>query len=153
MEVDSKRAEAAAKISQALRVNLLVRRALSQKLQEEFTMVQRILRKYITRARANRNSKNGLLSATIYFEDDSMQFTSSDLKIQVFGDFTPVPWSHRIDCTYDSFFRCFKADIQIKIGGQFKFIINDGERYCLSQRYGVTSDSTGCHKNNVFDPK
>lgn len=105
------------------------------------------------RARANRNLKNGLLTATIYYEDDSLQLASSNLKIQVFGDFTPVPWSHRIDCTYDPFFDCFKADVEIKIGGQFKFIINDGERYCLSQRYSVTDDSTGSHKNNVFDPK
>ena len=37
-------------------------------------------------------------------------------------------------------------------GHQFKFVVNNGESYIISNRYPIVKDPSG-NQNNVYDPK
>jgi hypothetical protein len=62
--------------------------------------------------------------ATIYVEDD--QYISPYSKVEIFGNYSKNLWQTKTVCHYDSFWKCFKADIKISTGSQFKFILDDG---------------------------
>ena len=73
-------------------------------------------------------------------------------KVEVFGEFSPEqPWQVRIPCKYDPILKCFKAELVIRMGQSFKFIINGGKSYLVSDRYPCKIDSDG-NINNIFIP-
>jgi hypothetical protein len=48
-------------------------------------------------------------------------------RVKVFGTFSRKPWSEKISCKFDPFFKVFKSEIiRIRAGQQFKFIIDEG---------------------------
>jgi hypothetical protein len=54
--------------------------------------------------------------ATLYFETSDTSIRPNS-KIQIVGAFTKKPWVDMLQCKYDPYFKCFKADkIKIKIG-------------------------------------
>ncbi len=53
---------------------------------------------------------------------------------------------------WDNFFQCMTAKVWIKIGEQFKFIVNEGIEYLLSSRYDIIYDEKG-NINNIFKLK
>lgn len=57
-----------------------------------------------------------------------------------------------IPCRYDQRARCFKADVTIRIGDQFKFVVENGRRYLVSSRYTISRDEHG-NENNKYLPK
>ena len=72
--------------------------------------------------------------------------------MHVFGEFSPEqPWQVYIPCKYDPYLKCFKAEIVIRIGQSFKFIINQGQNYLVSDRYPCKIDPEG-NINNIFIP-
>ena len=73
--------------------------------------------------------------------------------VHIFGEFSPnMPWEVFVPCKYDPFFKCFKVDIMIRIGQQFKFRIDDGKSFITSRRYPCKMDAYS-NINNVYDPK
>jgi hypothetical protein len=87
--------------------------------------------------------------ATIYLEIS--ENISPLREVKIFGTFSKKHWQEKKDCVYDPFFKCFKAEVKIKIGDQFKFILDDGKRYVISARYPSFKDPQG-NFNNIFDP-
>jgi len=79
-------------------------------------------------------------------ENDIKRHFGPSSKVEVFGEFSsPNPWEVRVPCTFDPAYECYKADVKMKIGHKFKFIIkNECEAlYVLSKRYPVSVDSNG----------
>jgi hypothetical protein len=77
----------------------------------------------------------GYFQATVYLEvarhfnegGADLKILDPTLQVHVFGEFThPHPWKVKVACSYDETFKCFKATIGIKVGQQFKFVINHG---------------------------
>lgn len=48
--------------------------------------------------------------------------------------------------------RCFKVDTTIRVGDQFKFVIDNGRKYTVSSRYPLNRDCGG-NENNKYQPK
>ena len=72
--------------------------------------------------------------------------------MEVFGEFTTEdPWVVKVPCQFDPFFQCFKTDVEIKIGQSFKFIVDDGKRYVISNRYQKIYDGFN-NENNQYNP-
>lgn len=42
--------------------------------------------------------------------------------------------------------------VKIKVGQQFKFIVDDGRLYLNSARYPISRDPSGGNFNNFYDP-
>ena len=97
-----------------------------------------------------------IFRATVYLELEQKflhDLIKGRSKVEVFGEFyNSIPWTVRIPCTFDHHFNCFKADIEIRSGMSFKFIIDDGKWYAISKRYSKVRD---CYQNenNYYDPK
>ena len=71
-------------------------------------------------------------------------------KVQVFGEFSPAkPWQVLMTCKYDEKLSCFKANLVISEGQLFKFSIDDGKQYMVSESYPCKYDSNG-NINNIF---
>lgn len=106
---------------------------------------------------------NDIILTYLYFcnTDDQtidFRFFQSEVKqVEVFGDFVSLsgksPWTEKIVCKYDSHKKCFKSSklIKIKIGSQFKFIINHGQAYVTSTVY-LTVDDDESNINNAYVP-
>ena len=103
----------------------------------------------------------GYFHATLYLEvgrlwnetGSDIKKLDKDLQIEVFGEFTfPYPWQIKVPCTYDNFFGCFKANVTIKEGQNFKFVINSGKHFEVSSRYRRVFDTNG-NENNMYEPK
>lgn len=77
-------------------------------------------------------------------------------EVCVFGEFSPLdPWNVHVPCIYDPYNKCFKADIMIRTGQQFKFVVygkHVESAYFISERYPFCIDDDG-NINNVFIPK
>ena len=100
---------------------------------------------------------NGIYQSTVYLEVDETikRHLNMATKVEVFGEFSsPNPWKVRVACHFDLRYQCYKADVKMKVGDQFKFIIKNRHEtmYVVSKRYPVRSDGRG-NANNVFDPK
>jgi hypothetical protein len=90
--------------------------------------------------------------ATVYLELEG-RYISENSTVEVFGEFSyPATWKIKVPCTFDPMFKCFKADILIQTGESFKFIIDKGRRYAVSNRYNNKIDRYG-NENNMWDPK
>jgi len=79
-------------------------------------------------------------------EKDIKRHLRSSSKVEVFGEFSsPNSWEVRVPCTFDPKYECYKADVKIKIGHKFKFIIKNKYEalYVVSKRYPVRVDSSG----------
>jgi hypothetical protein len=71
------------------------------------------------------------------------------IQVEVFGEFTDSPWMERIQCKYDRKTQCFAADVRIKSGQQFKFILENGKNYVTSRRYQIIHDNQGNTNNKL----
>ena len=61
----------------------------------------------------------GLFDATVYLEpmEGDHEKIRKHQQVEVFGEFTqPDPWNVKKRCVWDEGYKCFKADIQIKVG-------------------------------------
>lgn len=100
----------------------------------------------------------GLFEATIYLEDLDFKNGESAILhanscVHIFGEFSPeIPWQVMVPCRYDPYWKCFRVDIVIRAGQQFKFAVDNGKHYMISERYPLVVDSEG-NVNNLFDPK
>ena len=115
-------------------------------------ILARAIRKFRLLGKLKRNRKMGIFQATLYLESipGDHEKIRKHQHVEVFGEFTENnPWGHKIKCVYDEGFKCFKADVEIKVGQQFKFIIDHGKRYIPSGRYPLSRDG---NQNNVYDP-
>ena len=74
----------------------------------------------------------------MYFEPNSSIEVSPHDKVQIQSFLSGT----RIDCKFDPFFHCFKAQFEIKIGEEFKFIVN-GSKRVVSTRYPVKTNERG----------
>ena len=105
--------------------------------------------------------KIGLFEATLYLENQHINDPSSEMylaptaEVCVFGEFSPLdPWNVHVPCIYCPYYKCFKADIMIRTGQQFKFVISGrhvDNAYIISERYPFCLDDLG-NINNVFIP-
>ena len=73
-------------------------------------------------------------------------------KVEVFGEFSAdMPsgaWAHKIVCQkVDDF--TFTASLKIKLGQKFKFRIDDGREFAVSQHYMQTKEPDG-NTNNIY---
>lgn len=115
--------------------------------------------------------KIGLFDATIYLEcskldggnvegQDGAPSTSGEYEhlnytstVHIIGEFSPEkPWQVPVQCNYVPKLRCFKVDIMVRQGQQFKFTIDYGKTFLVSDRYPIQTDKFG-NQFNVFLPK
>ena len=70
--------------------------------------------------------RKGVFVATLYLQ--TAEPLDPESKVEVFGSFTTKkPWEIKIECKYDPFFKCFKADkVLLSRDHQFKFIVDEG---------------------------
>ena len=152
-------------LKQHLEMRILQEHVLAQ------TTISRFIRSRHKRLKFSFFRKIGLFEATIYFE--SKRFSTNpespaahylcpdSVEVCVFGEFSPLePWSVFVPCVYDPQLQCFKVDIMIRVGQQFKFVISPlqgdpgspREQHAVSDRYPYTLDNYG-NVSNVFIPK
>ena len=95
--------------------------------------------------------KQNIFQATIYLDQNQTKNKKlSQCRVSIFGQFTSMsPWKEYIPMNWDENFKCMKATVWIKIGEQFKFIVNEGSEYLLSSRYDIIYDEKG-NANNIF---
>lgn len=134
--------------------NKLLNQALKNRIRSEVTRAQIKIAAFVRKTRQQSILKmlkrKAIFSATLYLETNYNLPTFA--KVEVFGEFsTPNCWSVRIPCEYDPKLLCFKVDVKIKIGHNFKFIVND-QTYTTSKRYAIQQDRYG-NLNNMYDPK
>ena len=66
----------------------------------------------------------GFFSATLYLEVREKDTIKPQNQVFVFGEFTvEKPWQVKVPCIWDDKHQCFKADVEIKVGDKFKFVI------------------------------
>lgn len=155
-------ARAARIILKALRINLLLRRAIRSRIAIEANsaaaLIARKVRVLVTRWRGRNLRRRGYFYATIYLECSATGHSSHDRlqphhRVELFGEFSEeAPWQVRKLCRYDGQAQCFKVDVLIKTGHLFKFVVDNGRHYCHSERYATRGDDQG-NCNNVFEPK
>lgn len=93
--------------------------------------------------------EQGVLNATIYLETSDLNL-GEIASVEIFGEFSERPWEHRIRCCKSSTISTlYSADLKIKIGQKFKFIIDNGRAYTTSDHYLKTTDEAG-NTNNIF---
>ena len=77
----------------------------------------------------------------------------SKSKVQVFGEFSEASpegaWNQKLTCELNEDASSFSALVRIRLGHKFKFIIDGGKHYAVSQDYVNTKDQAG-NLNNVF---
>lgn len=157
-----RRARAARVILKAFRVNLLLKRALRGRIAIEAStaaaLLARAIRRLVERVRSRNLRRRGYFYATIYLECSATGHSSHERlqphhRVEVFGEFSEErPWEDRKVCRYDSRLQCFRADLLIKTGHMFKFVVDNGRHYCHSDRYAQRWDDAG-NCNNVYEPK
>lgn len=150
-----KQAIAQSKIIESLVLNREIKQAMKQRIHQEMLstslLVQRFLRRIRMKKQAALNRRNYIFDATIYLvvnkHDIKLKPTS---RVEIFGQFTEqAPWSIKVPCVFDKHFQCFKADIRIKRGQLFKFVVENGRHYTTSKAYAKQRDGSG-NENNVF---
>lgn len=83
----------------------------------------------------------------VYFDEN----TSYLDQVSIFGDFTPYPWTDKIDMKYSFYNRAFKARVLMSEKAQFKFIVN-GEYRCsnsypkIENQYKNTNNILKLHR-------
>ena len=81
--------------------------------------------------------EKGIIYANLYFESPNTAIKPTS-KVEVFGEFGSKPWQEKVICVYDPKARCFKSGkCRIKIGSQFKFLVDGGRIYLTSSRYAT----------------
>ena len=79
-----------------------------------------------------------LFEATLYLENQKLEQNSIKIlspmsSVGIVGNFMPNnPSEVSIPCVYDPYFKCFKADIVIKMGQTFRFHLDNGKYIVLS---------------------
>lgn len=126
----------------ALRYNMVIRRAVKRRMFEEHSYAQRMLSRTLTHVlqviRARKLRKKGYFNATIYLELSSE--VRPENRVEIFGEFSDPQWSKRVLCPYDHNSGTFKTTLMIKVGHQFKFVIDNGKKYVCSKRYALRQD-------------
>jgi hypothetical protein len=149
--------EARSRIIEALQLNRDFKKAVKQRMgqdaQRAVDTVHRAYKNILAKRAARSLRKQGCFDATLYLETrDHEEQPLPKWRVEVFGEFTSPPWSELIPCRYDQQTRCFKADVTIRVGDQFKFVVDNGRRYLVSSRYAISRDEHG-NENNKYMPK
>ena len=88
-----------------------------------------------------------VFAATLRLQTERLNLTDVS-KVEVFGELSGPEraWDKKVLCkkVVDSSFR---ADVQIKLGGKFKFIIDGGRAFVTSDQYMKTQDESGITNN------
>ena len=88
--------------------------------------------------------------ATLYLDASRLNLGSNVSTVDIFGEFSQPPWEHKIRCKKSNDNQLmFSVNLPIKFGQKFKFIIDEGRAYVVSDHYLQTSDDAG-NVNNVF---
>ena len=98
-------------------------------------VVMKALKKFKILKAVRLRRQMGLYRATIYYEPVNNENTWPQMRVEVFGEYSRSPWQERTPLQYDYKLLCWKCDIDIKIGQQFKFVLENGQRYVVSGRY------------------
>lgn len=137
-------------------INIELKKAMKKRIKQDAMRATMILAKAIRKFRklkeVKQNKRLGIFDATVYLEpiEGDHDKIRKHQQVEVFGEFTQHnPWNEKIRCVWDERFKCFKADIKIKVGQHFKFIVDNGRRYIPSSRYPLSKDG---NQNNVYDP-
>lgn len=70
--------------------------------------------------------------------------------MKIYGNFTKNKWKDFIGCRYDYSKKMFYHETHIKIGSQFKFLI-DHDAHLVSKEFLIVQDARG-NQNNIFLP-
>ena len=100
-----------------------------------------------------RARKHGIYHATIYFDTKDLALGPIET-VDIFGEFTDNsregPWGRMVRCEKStSSVTLFSANIDIKFGQKFKFVIDNGRQYAVSDYYPLDSDNAG-NTNNIY---
>lgn len=88
--------------------------------------------------------------ATLYLDASRLNLGSNVSTVDIFGEFSQPPWEHKIRCKKSNDNQLmFSVNLPIKFSQKFKFIIDEGRAYVVSDHYLQTSDDAG-NVNNVF---
>ena len=92
---------------------------------------------------------DGEVWANLYYIQSGKVQPQPDRLIEIHGSYSHKPWKQTSKCTYDHDKKLFYYRTSLKIGSQFKFIV-DGNYY-VSSGYAMVHDSNG-NQNNIFLP-
>lgn len=149
--------EARSRIIEVLQLNRELKQAVRERISYDARNAAHTVHRACQQVAAKRLAQNlrreGYYQATVYLETpEHEEQPQPNWRVEVFGEFTLPPWSERIRCRYDPKLQCFKADITIKEGQQFKFVVDEGRKYLVSARYTIHADHQG-NENNEYRPK
>lgn len=104
------------KMALALKANLFLKHCLRKGLRLLAVKAQKKIANAFRRRYYRVLFQKGIFMATLYLETADRDIEKAK-QVQVFGNFTRHQWVDRINCEYDEFFKCFKADkVRIMIG-------------------------------------
>ena len=151
-ELSLKQIIAAKKILSYLKLCKTLREAYEYRFQELLLQNVAKIQRAIRSAKLRRNAqKKGLYRATIHLDTSNLCLGPVST-VDIFGEFTEdAPWKTKVKCTrrLPPASNLYSADIDIKLGQKFKFIIDNGRAYAISEHYRQASDDAGI-TNNVF---
>ena len=95
--------------------------------------VDRAYKSTLSKRAARDLRQQGYFNSTLYLETrDHEEQPQPKWRVEVFGEFTNPAWSQMVPCVWDQRNRCFKVDTMIRIGDQFKFVVDNGRKYLVS---------------------
>ena len=115
-------------------------------------VITRALRKIRLMRQARKLRRQGVYYATLYYEHcDPGYNIHPGTPVEVFGEFSEMnPWGVRVPCPWDPRLKCYKTTVKIRVGQQFKFILDHGRHYSVSRRYCIVEEDG--NRNNQFLP-
>lgn len=94
--------------------------------------------------------EEGIITSRLYYMPKGNTVMRPDQSVQIYGNFTESPWTHFIQCKYDYSKKMFYHETKIKIGHQFKFLVDD-DSHLVSKEFDIIQDGQG-NQNNIFIP-
>lgn len=123
--------DSAAKVLGLMKMSSKVLKAYRERLQQltlaEIVKIQRMVRASVARSLR----KQGWIFTSLTLEGPNCAHYSS---VEVFGEFTRTPWGTKTPCRKVQG-KTWRANAWIRVGHRFKFVIDDGVAYTVSQRY------------------
>lgn len=94
--------------------------------------------------------EDGNIFARLYYSPKGVYTLDPGNSVKIYGNFSDNKWEDYIECQYDYSKKMFYHDTQIKIGNQFKFLVNN-DAHLVSKEFLIVQDSMG-NQNNIFLP-
>lgn len=140
------------KLLEFLRFVVRIRRAYLRKfascLNEAACRIQQMFKMF----RLRQHRRDGFIHALLRLETSVLRLSSRS-RVQLFGEFShgcpEGAWGVKLDCQFNEESKQFECAVRIRLGQKFKFIIDGGRDYAVSQAYIRTRDAAG-NLNNVF---